>query len=150
MAKAINGVRSRYKNMEVPIFAGIRMVGYFIDGQIETHSLLINLSQKEICKISNRPWAHQTIAQRETGDKIYPKNIADITKLISNLAEGVISLNLADVAKSELIGWFRYNLNYNGYNKVGEPKIVIPKNKHTWQNRCRFGHKLYVFLQKRE
>ncbi len=129
-----NGTYSRYKNMEVPIFAVSGWWDIFIDGQIETHSFLrANLSQKrDLQKLVIGPWAHQTIAQRETGDKIYPKNITDITKIDLNLAEGLSSLNLADIAKSELIGWFRYNLNYNGYNKVGEPKIVIPK-QNTWQ-----------------
>lgn len=131
---AANGTYSRYKNMEVPIFAVSGWWDIFIDGQIETHSFLrANLSQKrDLQKLVIGPWAHQTIAQRETGDKIYPKNITDITKIDLNLAEGLSSLNLADIAKSELIGWFRYNLNYNGYNKVGEPKIVIPK-QNTWQ-----------------
>lgn len=128
-----NGTYSRYKNMEVPIFAVSGWWDIFVDGQIETHSLLTgNLTQKKnLQKLVIGPWAHQTIAQRKTGDKIYPKNIADITKIDLNLS-GLSDINLADVAKSELIGWFRYNLNYNGYNKLGEPKILIPKQT-TWQ-----------------
>ena len=129
-----NGTYSRYKNMEVPIFAVSGWWDIFVDGQIETHSFLRhNLTQKkDLQKLVIGPWAHQTIAQRETGDKIYPKNITDITKIDLNLSSGLSSLNLGDVAKSELIGWFRYNLNYNGYNKLGEPKILIPK-QNTWQ-----------------
>lgn len=129
-----NGTYSRYKNMEVPIFEVSGWWDIFVDGQIETHSLLTgNLTQKKnLQKLIIGPWAHQTIAQRQTGDKIYPKNIADITKIDLNLSSGLSGLNLGDVAKSELIGWFRYNLNYNGYNKIGEPKILIPK-QNTWQ-----------------
>ncbi len=129
-----NGTYSRYKNMEVPIFAVTGWWDIFIDGQIETHNLLMgNLTKKrDLQKLVIGPWAHQSIAQRKTGDKIYPKNISDITKIDLNLASGLEDLNLAEVAKSELIGWFRYNLNYNGYNKTGEPKILIPK-QNTWQ-----------------
>jgi len=128
-----NGTYSRYKNMEVPIFAVSGWWDIFIDGSIETHSLLTgNLSQKKnLQKLIIGPWAHQTIATRKTGDKIYPKNIQDITKIDLNLGSGG-DINIGDITQSELIGWFRYNLNYNGYNKTGEPKIVIPK-QNTWQ-----------------
>jgi hypothetical protein len=70
----------------------------------------------------------------KTGDKVYPKNVTDITKIdIANIgADG--DINIADIAKSELISWFRYNLNYNGYNKVAEPKVLIPKSTLNGKN----------------
>jgi len=126
-----NGTYSRYKNMEVPTFAVAGWWDIFVDGSIETHSLMRgNLTQKKnMQKLVIGPWAHQTIAQRTTGDKTYPKNIQDITRIDLNLSGDI---NIGDIAQSELIGWFRYNLNYHGYNTIGEPKILIPK-QNTWQ-----------------
>ncbi len=129
-----NGTYSRYKNMEVPTFHVAGWWDIFVDGSLETHKFIQdNITQKKnLQKIIMGPWAHQTIASTTTGDKTYPKNVTDITKIdISSIgADG--NINIADIAKSELISWFRYNLNYNGYNKTDEPKVLIPKSK-TWQ-----------------
>ncbi|HRH57143.1 MAG TPA: CocE/NonD family hydrolase [Chitinophagales bacterium] len=129
-----NGTYSRYKNIEVPTFHVAGWWDIFVDGSIETHKFIQdNITQKKnLQKIVIGPWAHQTIASSRTGDKTYPKNVTDITKIdITNIGSGG-DINIADIAKSELISWFRYNLNYNGYNKVGEPKVLIPKAT-TWQ-----------------
>ena len=129
-----NGTYSRYKNIEVPTFHVAGWWDIFVDGSMETHKFIQdNITQKKnLQKIIIGPWAHQTIASTKTGDKTYPKNVTDITRIdISNIgADGEI--NIAEIAKSELISWFRYNLNYNGYNKVGEPKVLIPKS-NKWQ-----------------
>ncbi len=129
-----NGTYSRYKNIEVPTFHVSGWWDIFVDGSIETQKLIQdNITQKKnLQKIVIGPWAHQTIASTKTGDKTYPKNVTDITKIdISNIGSGG-DINIADIAKSELISWFRYNLNYNGYNKVAEPKVLIPKST-LWQ-----------------
>ncbi|MFN8238871.1 MAG: CocE/NonD family hydrolase [Chitinophagales bacterium] len=130
-----NGAYSRYKNIEVPTFHVAGWWDIFVDGSLETHKFIQdNITQKKnLQKIVMGPWAHQTIASTRTGDKTYPKNVTDITRIdIANIgADG--GINIADIAKSELISWFRYNLNYHGYNKVGEPKVLIPKSTK-WQS----------------
>lgn len=132
---AKNGAFSRYRNIEVPTFHVAGWWDIFVDGSLETHKFIQdNITQKKnLQKIIMGPWAHQTIASTRTGDKTYPKNVTDITKIdIANIgADG--DINIGDIAKSELISWFRYNLNYNGYNKVGEPKVIIPKSTK-WQS----------------
>ena len=129
-----NGAYSRYKNMEVPTFHVAGWWDIFVDGSLETHKFIQdNITQKKnLQKIIMGPWAHQTIASTKTGDKVYPKNVTDITRIdIANIgADG--DINIAEIAQSELISWFRYNLNYNGHNKVGEPKVLIPQSK-SWQ-----------------
>jgi predicted acyl esterase len=129
-----DGAYSRYKNIEVPTFHVAGWWDIFVDGSMESHKFIQDniTAKKNLQKIIIGPWAHQTIASTRTGDKVYPKNVTDITKIdISNIgADG--NINIADIAKSELISWFRYNLNYNGYNKVGEPKVLIPKST-LWQ-----------------
>ncbi len=130
-----NGAYSRYKNIEVPTFHVAGWWDIFVDGSLETHKFIQdNITQKKnLQKIVMGPWAHQTIASTRTGDKTYPKNVTDITRIdISNLGAGG-EINIGDIAKSELISWFRYNLNYHGYNKVGEPKVLIPKSTK-WQS----------------
>jgi predicted acyl esterase len=129
-----NGQFSRYKNIEVPTFHVAGWWDIFVDGSLETHKFIQdNITQKKnLQKIIMGPWAHQTIASTRTGDKTYPKNVTDITRIdIANIgADG--DINIGDIAKSELISWFRYNLNYNGHNKVAEPKVIIPKSTK-WQ-----------------
>ncbi|MEZ5025316.1 MAG: CocE/NonD family hydrolase [Chitinophagales bacterium] len=129
-----NGTYSRYSNMEVPAFHVSGWWDIFVDGSIETHRFMQdNITQKKnLQKIVIGPWAHQTVTSTETGDKVYPKNVEDITRInildITNDGE----INITNIAQSELLSWFRYNLNYNGYNHVGEPKVVLPQSKD-WQ-----------------
>jgi predicted acyl esterase len=130
-----NGAYSRYRNIEVPTFNVAGWWDIFVDGSIETCQFIQNniTQKKNLQKIIIGPWAHQTIASTHTGDKTYPKNVIDITRIdISNIGSGGSGINVADIAKSELIAWFRYNLNYHGYKHVGEPKVVIPESKR-WQ-----------------
>lgn len=130
-----NGAYSRYTNMNVPAFLVGGWWDIFVDGSIETSQRIqqnITGTNKRLQKVIIGPWAHQTIASTHTGDKYYPDNVTDITKIdISNIGDNG-QINIAEVAQSELISWFRYNLNYHGYNKVGEPKVLIPQVK-TWQ-----------------
>lgn len=127
-----NGKYSRYSNMEVPAFHVGGWWDIFVDGTLATFNLQRkNVSDtygnKDLIKVVMGPWAHQTIASTKTGDMEYPKNVTDITKIdISSFED---DLNIADVVKSELLGWFRYTLNYNELNSVGEPTIVLPESK---------------------
>jgi predicted acyl esterase len=131
----INGKFSRYTNMEVPTFHVAGWWDIFVDGSLETFNLQrahMNpvYGNRDKIKIVMGPWAHQTIASRTTGDMTYPENVIDITKVdISNFGD---NLNIAEIAKSELIGWFRYTLNYNDYANIGEPTIFLPESKR-WQ-----------------
>lgn len=124
-----NGQYSRYTNMEVPTFHVGGWWDIFVDGIFETfnlqrHHVSDSLGNKDLIKVVMGPWAHQTIASTKTGDMEYPANVTDITKIdISSFGD---DLNIADVARSELLGWFRYTLNYNEQSKVGEPTIVLP------------------------
>jgi hypothetical protein len=81
-------------------------------------------SFKNLQKIIIGPWAHQTIGSRLTGDRQYPESVNEITKI------DIGNVNLANVAlgtliNSDLITWFRYNLNYNTDQVIKEPKFVI-------------------------
>lgn len=130
-----NGTYSRYTNMEVPCYHVTGWWDIFIDGQIETNNLQRTFldETRDLQKIIIGPWAHQTISGRKTGDKVYPKNVTDLTRIdITDISANLDELALDQIAQSELIGWFRYNLNYHGYNKVGEPKVFIPKS-NKWQ-----------------
>ncbi|HMV01738.1 MAG TPA: CocE/NonD family hydrolase [Chitinophagales bacterium] len=127
-----NGKFSRYTNMEVASFQVAGWWDLFVDGQIETNNFARQYltHKKNLQKIVIGPWAHQTIGSRKTGDKTYPVNVTDFTKVdISNFGD---DLDVGSIAESELLTWFRYNLNYFGQNNVGEPKILIPKS-NTWQ-----------------
>ncbi len=127
-----NGQYSRYTNMEVPAFHVGGWWDIFVDGTFETFNLQRQHmspehGNRDMIKVVMGPWAHQTIASRETGDMIYPENVLDITKVdISSFED---ELNIGDIASSELLGWFRYTLNMNKYINVGEPTIVLPESK---------------------
>jgi len=127
----INGQYSRYTNMEVPVMHVAGWYDIFIDGQIESHNLQKHYMSDQynngkLQKIIIGPWAHQTISGRTTGDVTYPKNVTDITKIdITDL--DFDELDIGAIAQSDLIGWFRYNLNQNPIANVGEPKVFIPE-----------------------
>lgn len=132
----INGKFSRYTNMEVPSFHVGGWWDIFVDGTLETFNLQRQhmsplYGNRDKIKVVMGPWAHQTIASTETGDMVYPNNVTDITKIdISSFDDNI---NIAEVAKSELLGWFRYTLNYNDLTNTGEPTIVIPESKQDQQ-----------------
>lgn len=128
-----NGQYSRYRNMEVPVMHVAGWYDIFIDGQIESHNLQkYYLSDaydnKKLQKIIIGPWAHQTISGRTTGDVTYPQNVTDITRIdITDL--DLDELDIGSIAQSDLIGWFRYNLNQNPMAYVGEPKVFISRGR---------------------
>jgi predicted acyl esterase len=128
----INGTVSRYTNMEVPTFHVAGWYDIFVDGSIETFNLQKHYidplkGNKKKIKLIMGPWAHQTISSTESGDMVYPDNVKELTKIdISDFGD---NLDLGEIARSELIGWFRYNLNRNSFAKVGEPTIAFPEAK---------------------
>ncbi|MCO5248134.1 MAG: CocE/NonD family hydrolase [Chitinophagales bacterium] len=128
-----NGTYSRYTNMEVPTFHVGGWWDIFVDGTLETFNfqrshMSPKYGNRDLIKVVMGPWSHQTIASTRNGDMEYPDNVTEITKInLSELEDG--DLNIAAIAQSELLGWFRYTLNYNDYAKVGEPTIVIPEAK---------------------
>jgi predicted acyl esterase len=153
---------SRYTNMLVPAYHLTGWWDIFTDGQIQTWSLMkkYNMAQHNpsvpanhkahrLQKLVIGPWAHQTIGSRESGDmrpatpgekapngqplpdRLYPKNVTDVIGFdLGNVSE--TNVNVSDVLKSEIISWFRYNLNYNNYANIGLPKVFIPKS-NKWQ-----------------
>ena len=128
------GQFSRYTNMNVPTYHFTGWWDIFIDGQIETWQLqkkhtLPAVKDKHFIVIG--PWAHQTIGSTKTGDHEYLPNVADVMKInIDDFDE--TNVPLAKALQSELIGWFRYNLNYRPGEEIGEPKMVIPASTR-WQ-----------------
>ncbi|HRI27961.1 MAG TPA: CocE/NonD family hydrolase [Chitinophagales bacterium] len=130
----INGQYSRYTNLEVPVYHVTGWWDIFNDGQIETHRLSrqhISETNRNLQKIIVGPWAHQTIGGRTTGDMTYKENVADFTKIdIGDI--DIDNIPVSNIVNSELIGWFRYNLNYNNFANIGEPKVRIPASL-IWQ-----------------
>ena len=128
-----NGTYSRYENMEVPTMHVSGWYDIFVDGSIETWNLQRKhqsalFGNKLLNKIIVGPWAHQTISSLTTGDMTYKSNVTDLTKIDISSIDGE-NIDVAAIAKSELISWFRYNLNYNNSTaNVGEPKVRIPEN----------------------
>jgi predicted acyl esterase len=153
---------SRYTNMQVPAYHLTGWWDIFTDGQIQTWSLMkkYNMAQfnpsvpaghkaHKLQKLVIGPWAHQTIGSRESGDmrpaapgelapngqqipnRLYHENVTDAIGFdLGNVSE--TNVNVTDVLKSEIISWFRYNLNYNNYANIGLPKVFIPKS-NKWQ-----------------
>lgn len=132
-----NGTFSRYSNMEVPAFHLTGWWDIFIDGQIETWNLMRQhldptKKNKDLQKLVIGPWAHQTIGSRTTGDMTYPENISDILGFsLDDFSEA--DLPISKAIKSEAISWYRYNLNYDSTQFIGEPKAFI-KQSDAWTN----------------
>lgn len=129
------GTISRYTNMEVPAYHLTGWWDIFIDGQIETWNLMRqhldpNKKNKYLQKLIIGPWAHQTIGNTTTGDMNYKNNVYDILGV--DLDEFSSSdLPISKAINSELIQWYRYNLNYDSTQYIGEPKAFI-KESNNW------------------
>ncbi len=125
---------SRYENQDVPTLHIFGWWDIFTEGQFNNSNFAREaltgypkLMQKSVIG----PWAHQTIASRVSGDRIYPKNVTDLTKIdLSNFDINSVPIN--EIVKSDLVTWFRYNLNYNPDYLVGEPKFIIRESQN-WQ-----------------
>lgn len=132
----INGTISRYTNMEVPAFNLTGWYDIFIDGQIQTWAYMRKYlnpayNNRRLQKLVIGPWAHQTTGGQTTGDITYKENVGDI--LGFNLADlDIDNLPLGKILGSDLIGWFRYNLNYDTTQLLGEPKVLLPESPY-WQ-----------------
>ena len=127
-----NGNVSRYTNMEVPIYHLQGWWDIFTDGTIETWARLRqnldpNDKNRKLQKLLIGPWAHQTIGGRTTGDITYPENVSDILGIdVGNLSE--TNVPVSKVIESELVSWYRYNLNYDEDHYLGEPKARLPES----------------------
>ena len=128
----LNGAYSRYRNMQVPSYHLFGWWDIFVDGQIETNNLMRKYAAPQIRKLQKvviGPWAHQTIGSLETGDQTYPSNVYQALGLDLSATDNDI-LPLTDIFGSDIVSWYRHNLNYTkGY---GEPKVFIPEAKN-WQ-----------------
>lgn len=129
----INGLNNRYSNMELPIYHLTGWWDIFIDGQIDTYNnIMKNTSAKtnRNQKLVIGPWTHGTIAQDTVSDLVFPSSVFDLN--VINYTEALDS-NFSKLLEGELIDWFRYLLNYDSSNYIGEPKILIPESNN-WQN----------------
>lgn len=132
----LNGGYNRYENMQVP---GYHLTGWwdiFIDGQIETYNqIAAHVKDERIAglqKLVIGPWAHQTITEVRTGDMTYPENVREFLFDPLSMDVRLERLPLEKLFGTELMDWFRYNLNYGDWKNVGLPKIIIPEAKE-WQ-----------------
>lgn len=131
----LHGTYSRYSNMEVPAYHVTGWWDIFIDGQVDTWAKM--RENLDPAKGNNRkqklvigPWAHQTIGQATTGDRTYPENISDILGInFDDFDSNQGDIPVGKALNSEVIGWFRYNLNYQPDQYLGEPKAIIPESK---------------------
>lgn len=133
-----NGTTSRYSNMEVPIYNLTGWWDIFIDGQIESRNYVekhvsTTHGNKNLQKLVIGPWAHATIGSRETGDmRGDNKYHANVTDGLGAELSGDSALSISKLLKSDFVTWFRYNLNYNTNQYIGDPKFLIPES-HKWQ-----------------
>lgn len=131
---AANGQYSRYTNLQVPAYHLSGWWDIFTDGQIDTWQRMRQYNAPQIRNLQKLiigPWAHQTTGGRTTGDRTYPENVGDLIGI--NLDDFGNNLDLGKAVNSEIVGWFRYNLNYIPGRELGEPKVIIPES-HVWQN----------------
>lgn len=129
-----NLTHSRYENQDLPTLHFFGWWDIFTEGQFNNSNFsrqALTGYAKQMQKSVIGPWAHQTIASRASGDRIYPKNVTDLTKIdLSNFDINDVPIN--EIVQSDLVTWFRYNLNYHPDYNVGEPKFVI-RESNDWQ-----------------
>ncbi|HRN94425.1 MAG: CocE/NonD family hydrolase [Chitinophagales bacterium] len=147
---------SRYSNLRTAVLHITGWWDIFTEGQINTRNYAAKALKeagledlRKMQKIIIGPWAHQTVASRSSGDRRidpvtgrdsrYPMNVTDITKF--DLADvSLTEVPIDQIVQSDIITWFRYNLNYNGNDTLGEPKFIIRAGKR-WQKL----DSLYIF-----
>ena len=137
-----NGQFNRFRNMEVP---GYHLCGWwdiFVDSQTESWANMRRhlstqkenrpgVTNRELQKLVLGPWAHQTIGSTTTGDRTYPENVNDLLGInFDDFSETNIPIDKA--LNSEVISWFRYNLNYHPDELIGEPKFVLPESNNLY------------------
>jgi predicted acyl esterase len=129
-----NGQFSRYTNMRVPAYHLTGWWDIFTDGQIDTWQRMREHNTPQIAdlqKLIIGPWAHQTTGGQTTGDRTYPDNVGELIGI--NLDDFGSNLDLGKAVNSEIIGWFRYHLNYIPGRELREPKVIIPESQ-VWQD----------------
>ena len=122
---------NRYTNMDVPTYHLGGWWDIFVDSQTETWANMRRYVPHEhgnnrLQKLVLGPWAHQTIGQQTTGDRTYPDNVNDLMGLDFDDFDND-NIPISEAINSEIIGWFRYNLNYTPDHYIGEPKFVLPR-----------------------
>ncbi len=132
------GQYSRYTNMELPIYHLTGWWDIFINGQIDTYNFLMkNISDdydhKSLQKLIIGPWAHQTVGQQTTGDITYKKNVNDFIIDFGNIVGQNGSIAMNQLLNTDIMQWFRYNLNNATNINVGEPKVILTESDR-WQN----------------
>ena len=128
----LNGTKSRYTNLELPMYHVTGWWDIFIDGQIDTYNKIMentSIETQQNQKIVIGPWTHGTIAQDTVTDLIFPSSVFDLNLI--NYTEA-LNGNLSELFDGEMIEWFRYLLNYETGKELGEPKIMIPESNN-WQ-----------------
>lgn len=138
----LGGQYNRFRNMEVP---GYHLCGWwdiFVDSQTESWANMRRhlsttkfnrpgVTNRELQKLVLGPWAHQTIGSTTTGDRTYPENVNDLLGInFDDFSETNIPIDKA--LNSEVIGWFRYNLNYHPDEFIGEPKFILPESDNLY------------------
>ncbi len=137
----------RYRNQDLATFHFTGWWDIFTEGQINNRNFSATALKAKgsnnigLQKIIIGPWAHQTVGSRTSGDRQidpvtgrdsrYPENVGDIMKVDL----GSVDLNnvpLDKIVTSDLITWFRYNLNYRTDQQIGEPKFIL-RESHRWQ-----------------
>ena len=123
---------SRYNNMQVSCYHLTGWWDIYPEGQIQTflnqRAALSSDSLLNMQKIVIGPWAHETIGTRKTGDRWFPKNVLDVTRLQADEDVEFEKLSLNDIFKSEIFGWYRYTLNRNNWKTTSDPKFIIPES----------------------
>jgi predicted acyl esterase len=122
----LQGPRTRYEYLRVPIYNLTGWWDIFTEGQIETWQKLRKhtADYRKYQKIVIGPWAHQTVGSLETGDMrkndpmgdySYKPNVGQA--LGANL-DNISVENIGAIANSELIDWFR--------KWLGDPRLNLP------------------------
>ncbi|HLP18806.1 MAG TPA: CocE/NonD family hydrolase, partial [Chitinophagales bacterium] len=129
-----NLTHSRYENQDIPTLHLTGWWDIFTEGQFNNSNFsrkALTGTPKLMQKMLVGPWAHQTVASRSSGDRLYPQNVVNVTKVdLSNFDINDVPIN--EIVQSDLVTWFRYNLNYHPDYNVGEPKFIIRESQN-WQ-----------------
>lgn len=125
---------NRYTNMDIPTYHLGGWWDIFVDSQTETWANMRKYvptghGNHRLQKLVLGPWAHQTIGQQTTGDRTYPDNVNDLMGLDFDDFD-TDNIPISEAVNSEIIGWFRYNLNYTPDQYIGEPKFVLPRSEN--------------------
>jgi len=133
----IDGENNRYYNMNIPIYHLSGWWDIFTNGQIDTYNHIRKFRKDSSTdhtwqKLIIGPWAHQTVGSRTTGDITYPENVNDFIFEIDKAVNENGETNMNAILNSDVLTWFRMNLNYDWIKPIGEPKVRLPESDK-WQ-----------------